>query len=293
MEARITKAYNLVFNEKTGGYFQKISIGFAVIGFIFHLILIYLNINGWVHFSRGNELLQRPIQALYTPFSIVLFEEVYILLGFLTFSFSKSIITQFEILSLFILRGIFKDISFIDLSKPGQSAPEILNLFFSLGSLVVLIFLVALIRKTIRLQESGIKDGALNRFVLIKKALVLFYVIILSVLAFWDLFFWARDQFLHDPNPIRSVSEINSVFYKDFFTLMIFFDVLILLISLRYTQSYDLLLRNSGFILSTVILRISMTSPVPYGSLGFVLSAGLCLFFVFIYNRFQGEGNLL
>ncbi len=150
MEKNIERAYRLIFNDKTGVYFQKISIIFAVGGFLIHLILIYLNINGWVHFSKGNELLQRPIQALYTPFSIVLFEEIYILLGLLTSSFSKSIITQFEIISLFILRSIFKDISFVNFDNYTGIRVELINLFYTLGSLVVLIFLVAMIRRTIR-----------------------------------------------------------------------------------------------------------------------------------------------
>ncbi len=121
---------------------------------------------------------------------------------------------------------------------------------------------------------------------------MLFFLVLLSVLAFWDLFFWAKNEFTYYPNPIESVGEINTIFYKEFFTLMIFFDVLILLISLRYTHSYDLLLRNSGYILSTIILRISMTSPIPFSSLGYVLAALLCLFFVFIYNRFQPDEQI-
>jgi hypothetical protein len=248
-----------------------------------------LNQNGWVHFSRGNELLLRPIQALYTPFSIVLFEEIYVLLGFLAYSFSKSIITQFEIISLFILRGIFKDVATLDFNFTAPMNTEIYNLFYTLSALILLIFLVAIIRKTIYREEALNKEYSHENFTLFKKALVLVFVLILSFIAVWDLFFWAKDQFLNDPDPIKSVGEINNIFYKEFFTLMIFFDVLILLISLRYTHNYDDLLRNSGFILSTVIMRISMTSPMPYKSFGFVLSGLLCLFFVFIYYQFKTQ----
>ena len=162
-------------------------------------------------------------------------------------------------------------------------------LFYTLGALILLIFLVAIIRNTIYKEEALNKEYSHENFTLFKKALVLVFVLILSFIAVWDLFFWAKDQFLNDPDPIKSVGEINNIFYKEFFTLMIFFDVLILLISLRYTHNYDDLLRNSGFILSTVIMRISMTSPMPYKSFGFVLSGLLCLFFVFIYYQFKTQ----
>ncbi len=254
------------------------------------MILIYLNQAGLIHFSRGNELLQRPLQALYTPFSFILFEEIYILLGFLTFSFSKSIITQFEIISLFILRGIFKDISFIDFTTKEGLKPDLINFFYSLGALLGLVFLVAIIRKTIKTRDSELNMELSKNFGLMKQLLVLILMAILIFLALADLWAWGKDQFLNDPDPIQSVGEVNTIFYKEFFTLMIFFDVLILLVALRYTHSYDLLLRNSGYILSTVILRISMTSPQPYSNLGYVLSGALCLFFVFIFNRF-GEGS--
>lgn len=284
---KISIIYSKIFNKKTSSGFEKISLGLAISGFIFHLILIYLNQNGLIHFSRGNELLQRPLQALYTPFSFILFEEIYVLLGYLTYSFSKSIITQFEIISLFILRGIFKDISIIDFSGPNPISPELINFFYSLGSLVILILLVGMIRKTIKTKEFEMSSDSQKSFSLFKKGMVLLLLAMLLVLAVVDLWGWAKDQFLNDPDPIKSVSEVNTIFYKEFFTLMIFFDVLLLLVSLRYTQSYDHLLRNSGYVLSTVILRISMTSPMPYSSIGYVLSTLLCLFFVFIFNNFQ------
>jgi hypothetical protein len=289
---RIAKLHKLVFNPKTRDYFQKVSLMLAIGGFLFHLILIYFNMHGRIHFSRGNELLQRPLQALYTPFSFILIEEVYILLGFITYSFSKSIVTQFEIISLFILRGLFKDISLVDFNLKTNLSPELLNLFYNLSALLILIFLVALIRKTIRLKEKEIEPKSLKNFVMFKQGLVLLLLPVLLSYAVVDLWVWAKDQFQNDPDPIQTVGEVNTIFFKEFFTIMIFLDVLILLVSLRYTHSYDILLRNSGYILSTVILRISMTSPMPYSSIGYVLSGGLCLFFVFIFNKFDFSGEV-
>ena len=51
--------------------------------------------------------------------------------------------------------------------------------------------------------------------------------------------------------------NLDGVFFKDFFTILILVDVLILLLSLQYTERYSQLIRNTGFIISTILLRLS------------------------------------
>jgi len=46
-------------------------------------------------------------------------------------------------------------------------------------------------------------------------------------------------------------------FISWFFTILILVDVFILLISFRYTERYSQLIRNTGFIISTILLRLS------------------------------------
>jgi hypothetical protein len=60
----------------------------------------------------GNEslLLTNPISAIYTPFSIILYYEIFLLIFYLPRSFTTSILKQFEIISLIIIRRIFYDI---------------------------------------------------------------------------------------------------------------------------------------------------------------------------------------
>ena len=46
----------------------------------------------------------------------------------------------------------------------------------------------------------------------------------------------------------------------DFVTILILVDVLLLLISFRYTERYSQLIRNTGFIISTIMLRLSFAA---------------------------------
>jgi hypothetical protein len=76
-------------------------------------------------------------------------------------------------------------------------------------------------------------------------------------------------------------------FFSLFFTILIFSDVLIVLISLRYSSSYPVVFRNSGFAVATLLIRLALTAP-PYISV--LLGIGAIAFAIgitFAYNRFD------
>ena len=55
--------------------------------------------------------------------------------------------------------------------------------------------------------------------------------------------------------------------FDAFFTALIFADVLVVLISLRYTDTYAVVFRNAGFALATVVLRLALVAPAVPGVL--------------------------
>jgi hypothetical protein len=55
----------------------------------------------------------------------------------------------------------------------------------------------------------------------------------------------------------------NSFFYVDFFNVMIYADVLLLIISFLYDSSFFSVVRNASFIISTVLLRLSLSMERP------------------------------
>ena len=60
---------------------------------------------------------------------------------------------------------------------------------------------------------------------------------------------------------ITSFYDINEVFYNEFFSLLIIADVLILLLSFEYySERYSQIMRNTGFIICTILIRLSFSS---------------------------------
>jgi chromate transport protein ChrA len=53
------------------------------------------------------------------------------------------------------------------------------------------------------------------------------------------------------------LSDVNAVFYEDFFGLLVLVDVLVLVVSLGFTHDHDQVFRNAGYVASTVLVRLS------------------------------------
>jgi hypothetical protein len=60
--------------------------------------------------------------------------------------------------------------------------------------------------------------------------------------------------------------ESATTFYNDLFTVMIFTDVLILILSLVVSGVYELVFRNAAFVVSTILIRLSLSEGYPFGA---------------------------
>ena len=112
-----SKIFDFIFSEENRKKIEGFTIWTATIGFIFHLSLVLLNNNSIINMGNESLLLTNPISAIYTPFSIILYYEIFLLIYYLPRSFTTSILKQFEIISLIIIRRIFYDIPKLDLNS--------------------------------------------------------------------------------------------------------------------------------------------------------------------------------
>ena len=79
-------------------------------------------------------------------------------------------------------------------------------------------------------------------------------------LAFSSLFRWVYIELINVNQVFFSIQDINELFFNEFFTVLIMADVLLLLISLYKTDKFHEIFRNSGFIISTILIRLSFTT---------------------------------
>ena len=249
----IDKCHKLLFSEKNLKLFETAILFLAVTGFIAHLLLIYLNINYELDYlSKLDNLFTNPISALYTPFSFILIYEVFLLIYYLPRSFTTSIRKEYEIISLIMIRKVFEDIPNLN-TETGIFNTESLNLLYNLLGILIIYYLIFLFKKTIKIIPKRKDTKDLSKFIAYKKALSIFLVPILIMLCFSNLISWSQTLFINE----YFTQNINSIFFVDFFTILILVDVFILLISFGYTERYAQIIRNTGFIISTILLRLS------------------------------------
>ena len=282
----VENIFSGLFSEGNLKKFEKFILISATFGFIIHLLLILLNNNGYVDLSFfQDKLFVNPISAIYTPFSFILIYEAFLLIYFLPRSFTTSIAKQFEIMSLILIRKIFKDIPNVELDDNWIQNENNLQLIYDLAGVLVVFFLIYLFKK---LKEDLPKlpvHQNLDRFISYKKLISLFLVPTLSLLCVFSFLDWYNYVFLD----IGTSSNIDYLFFESFFTILILVDVFILLVSFQYTERYSQLIRNTGFIISTILLRLSFSAVGLTSLLLLVSGIVFGLIILLIYNNMERQ----
>ena len=84
---------------------------------------------------------------------------------------------------------------------------------------------------------------------------------------------------------VGEVTADRGIFFLDFFTCLILADIFVLLLSYRYSHDFLALVRNTGFVLSTVILRVAISAPGLSSMALFVVSGVLGIMVLRLTNR--------
>lgn len=232
---------------------------------LFGLHLALYGLHAFWGLGLPDSLFAHPLQTLYTPFSVILIAEVYLLVYYLPTSFARSLGKQVEIVALIEIRSVFKDLDATS-SWPWEAAffPHMLSALV-LGGMLVL-FYHLLPRRKARIEESELKQ-----FVRFKTALAGLLAAAFVVLSVYSLGTWLW-EIVTTPDHLHS--DLNHVFYNEFFTALILVDVLLLVVSFRYLDDFGLVLRNSGFVVATILLRRAL-SIEPWHALAYETTAVL------------------
>ncbi|MEY4573592.1 MAG: hypothetical protein RLZ10_2883 [Bacteroidota bacterium] len=250
------------FTPQFRSAFSKVTLYIAIISFLAHLTLYFVNI--YFPINHTEKLLSSPINAIYTPFSFLLAYEAYLLLYYLPQSTSIYIGKQYEIITLILIRGVFKDITNLNLEISDSVGEFYSKLWYDLATVAIvfgLIFTFYKISKRYTSQPPNAKtseSSAVQKFILAKKNLSLLLLVVSFVLGAYSLIDWLfMSSAEHN---LQTAIDINGLFFDHFFSLLIMSDVIILLLSLFYTDDYSLIIRNSSFVISTILLKLSFSA---------------------------------
>ena len=286
IQIKIENLFSVIFSEGVLRNVEKYILYLASIGFIIHLSLIFLNNNNLVDLSIiESNLLTNPISALYTPFSFILVYEAFLLIYYIPRSFTTAVGKQYEIISLIVIRKIFGDIPLIDLNANWIENPNNLQLIYDLVGILVIFFLIFLFRKTKDNLPVKSVSGKLDRFIASKKLVSIILLPILAGICFLSFLSWYNGVFVSESLD----QDLNYLFFNEFFSLLILVDVFILLLSFQYTERYSQLIRNTGFIISTILLRLSFSATGLASIILIISGIVFGLLILLIYNAIEKE----
>jgi len=288
----LEKLYQKLLSKKTKERSERVFLWIALVSFIIHLLII-----GLIHFNiitinEPSNLLKNPIAAIYTPFSFILVYEVYLLIYYLPKSTSTYISKQYEIIVLIIIRRLFKDLSDLSLSSNWFNIKNDLQFTYDLLASVLLFYLIYLFRVQRisvykNFDNSKNHYSSISKFISAKKWIAVTLVPLLLIIAIYSFLSWSIGIFQPIETNAVSFKNINNIFFEQFFNILIIADVILLLFSFFHTDEFHKVIRNSGFVISTILIRISFSVSGIINNLLIVSAILFGLSILFIHNKFE------
>lgn len=276
---RTTAAYDyLKFFWESKKSLRLIS-SILVVSFIGCSLLSFLVINDFVYLGHFHKHFQNPFFSIEIVFTMLLISELLGLIFTLPKSVAKSVGKQFELLSLIFLRDGFKEFSHIgaDFNWESIREPFINMIIYGFGAVIIftIIGLTYKLQKHIKLTNT--EDGQ-KQFIRFKKLLALLLFLAFLIVGFLDIkTLFQTGYYLHS--------------FKTFYTVLIFSDIIIVLIALRYTLDYYKIFRYSAFVFATILIRIALSSHSPYDVIIGIVAALFVLILTLVYNYFLKDAS--
>jgi hypothetical protein len=231
----------------------------------------------WLSPELAERLPSNHFEAILLPFTLLLLAEVISLVFAIAQSVAIAVGKQLEIMSLILIRQSFKELTFFpepivwDLTSGEITRRVLYILSDASGALVIFGLLVIYFRMQTHQPISRDPDDQ-SSFVGAKKLIALALLASLAIIAAEVAWAWLFTGEEHS-------------FFEIFYTLLIFADVLIVLISLRYSVAYPVVFRYFGFAVATVLIRLALTAPrVVDAGLG-VVATVFAIALTWVYNR--------
>jgi hypothetical protein len=230
-------------------------------------------LSAWLPAPFVGRVPRNHFYAVSLVFTILLVFEVASLALSIAGSVANALGKQFEILSLILLRQAFKEFVYFDEPILWEKIQIPVAHMLSDASGGVMLFFAVWVYYRIQPHRAITSDPEERyRFITAKKSVALVLLAVFIVLGMFALWGWLLAPL--STTAITTQRDSQTDFFDAFYTALIFSDILLVLISLRYSSHYPIVFRNSGFALATVFIRLALTAP-PYVNVAVAFAAVL------------------
>ncbi|MGL4722627.1 MAG: hypothetical protein ACRCV3_04965 [Desulfovibrionaceae bacterium] len=252
---------------------QRFLTAFLVVLFLFSLFIIELS-----KFNVFPSWMQKAIPSnhfasISLVFTCLLAVEVIGLVFSIAYSISRSLRMQLEILALILLRNAFKGLGTFNETFLVNNTFDVISQIISSAVAALIIFICVIVYRGLKIKMNLTPDIKIKNYVLAKKTVSLCLLIIVIMLAGFSLF-------------ERYILHSTTMFFEYIYTSLIFADILLVLIAQYYVPSFLGMFRNSGFVICTLLIRISLTAPSFWMPILGVFAALYALSLTWVTRRF-------
>ena len=254
---------------------RKISV-MLVLLFLSSLLVIEFKRQGLLPSSISDSIPNNHFFAIQAAFTVVLILEVISLIFTIPCSFSKSVGKQFEILSLILMRNAFKELSYLPepITFVGYEKAVYRIVSDGFGALLIFALLGYYYKIQAHQQHDDLKGKPVDlfSFVAAKKGIALIILGIFLYMGGNTIYNW-----------LNAIPQ--SDFFHDFYTLLIITDILLVLIAQCFQPSFFAVFRNSGYALSTLIIRLALAAPAYFNVLLGVAAATFAIAMTLVTSK--------
>lgn len=245
-----------------------------ILYFLASLALIEMNSQAWLPATLARSISLNRFDAVTQTFTLVLVLEVVDLVFSLPRSTSRSVGKQFEILALILLRNAFKELTNLPVPIEVTGHTDVLIRLAVDGTGALSVFVLLGVYKYVqRCAPRHWAPEILAKFITAKKLVALLVLGSFLFMGLWDGYLVLTGQ------PTFDV-------FHDFYTLLIFTDILIVLIAQRYMPEFHAIFRNSGFALATLFIRMALTADAMLSVIMGVSAMVFAVCLTFASNHF-------
>ena len=218
----------------------------------------------------------------------------------LIFYLPRSITTyigkQYEIITLIVIRRIFKDLANLELNSDWFDIKSDLNFTYDIITALLLFFMIYIFSLERQKMHNSNKINPLapaqiEQFISIKRFMATVLVPIFIGIGLVTFTTWVLDG--SPANLSVAIKDVNSIFFDQFFAILIIVDVFLLLFSFFYTDQFHKVIRNSGFIISTILIRLSFSVDGLLNNCLIISSIAFGILILWIHNRFEKNINMI
>ncbi|MDG1790429.1 MAG: hypothetical protein P8H34_03155, partial [Flavobacteriaceae bacterium] len=123
-------------------------------------------------------------------------------------------------------------------------------------------------------------------FVNKKKLIAVVLVPLFFFMALYTFIDWSAG-ISYISNDLLTFQSVNNLFFDKFFTVLILVDVILLLLSFFYTDQFHKIIRNSGFVISTILIRMSFGVNGLISTILIVVAVLFGLAIIKIHNNYE------